>query len=98
MEEPGPVADLSVTRPHASEEEDPYLMGRRAKAPQSAPARNHALLGWGLFLSVMLGFCAPMLGMSATASIALAGTCLTVFTLIWFLSAIPTGTRTRTKD
>ncbi|MFJ6416390.1 hypothetical protein [Paeniglutamicibacter sp. NPDC091659] len=60
-------------------------MGRRAKAPASPSTRNHGMLGWGAFLAVLLGFSAPALGMAANAAIALAGTCLAVFFLIWFL-------------
>lgn len=68
-------------------------MGRRAKSPAPAPARNHSLLGWGAFLSLLLGICAPRLGMSATASIALAATCLVVFAVIWFLGVSSTSSR-----
>lgn len=62
-------------------------MGRRAKATAAAPARNHSLLGWGIFLGILLGVCAVPLGMSVNAGIALAGTCFVVFFVIWFLSA-----------
>lgn len=62
-------------------------MGRRAKAPASPTTRNHGLLGWGAFLAVLLGFSAPALGMATNAAIALAGTCLAVFFLIWYLGA-----------
>lgn len=68
-------------------------MGRRVKSPAPAPARNHALLGWGAFLSVLLGIFAPRMGMSITASIALAATCLVVFGVIWFLSVSGTASR-----
>lgn len=68
-------------------------MGRRAKSPAPAPARNHSLLGWGVFLSVLLGFFSPRLGMSITGSIALAATCLVVFAVIWFLGLSGTASR-----
>lgn len=60
-------------------------MGRRSKPTETTSTRQHALLGWGAFLAGLLGFCAPQLGMSINASIALAGTCLSVFFLLWFL-------------
>lgn len=62
-------------------------MGRRAKASTAAPAHNHALLGWGVFLGVLLGVCSPALGMSIVAAISLAGTCIVVFAVIWFLGS-----------
>ncbi|MGL3807278.1 hypothetical protein ACSYDW_14380 [Paeniglutamicibacter sp. R2-26] len=65
-------------------------MGRRAKAPASPTTRNHGMLGWGAFLAVLLGFSAPRLGMSANAGIALAGTCLVVFFLVWYLGSAGT--------
>ncbi|PQZ87336.1 hypothetical protein CQ018_17940 [Arthrobacter sp. MYb227] len=71
-------------------------MGRRAKAPEQAPARNHSLLGWGIFLSILLGFFAPRLGMSINASIALAGTGLVVFVLTWFLGSAKSSSRSGT--
>ncbi|WP_411732567.1 hypothetical protein [Paeniglutamicibacter sp.] len=49
--------------------------------------RNHSLLGWGVFLSLLLGVASPLLGMSTVASIALAGTGLVVFVMLWLLSA-----------
>ena len=70
-------------------------MGRRAKAPASTTTRNHGMLGWGAFLAVLLGFSAPALGMATNAAIALAGTCLAVFFLIWFLGATGSSDSTR---
>ncbi|MCV9995957.1 MULTISPECIES: hypothetical protein [Paeniglutamicibacter] len=67
-------------------------MGRRAKSVGSA-VRNHSLLGWGAFLSVLLGVASPLLGMSTVASIALAGTLLVVFVMLWLLSATGSSTR-----
>lgn len=61
-------------------------MGRRAKSVRN-PVRNHSLLGWGIFLSLLLGIASPQLGMSLVASIALAGTGLAVFVMLWLLSA-----------
>ncbi len=61
-------------------------MGRRAKSVRNS-VRNHSLLGWGVFLSLLLGVASPLLGMSTVASIALAGTGLVVFVMLWLLSA-----------
>lgn len=67
-------------------------MGRRAKSVDS-PVRNHSLLGWGVFLSLLLGVASPLLGMSTVASIALAGTLLVVFVMLWLLSATSDSSR-----
>lgn len=53
------------------------------------------MLGWGAFLAVLLGFSAPALGMATNAAIALAGTCLAVFSLIWFLGVSGSSSSTR---
>jgi hypothetical protein len=67
-------------------------VGRRAKSVGS-PVRNHSLLGWGGFLSLLLAVASPMLGMSAVASIALAGTLLVVFVMLWLLSTTSGSSR-----
>ncbi|ASN39513.1 MAG: hypothetical protein ABWX63_11880 [Paeniglutamicibacter terrestris] len=61
-------------------------MGRRTKNVEN-PVRNHALLGWGIFISLLLGVASPQLGLSTVAAIALVGTCLVVFLLLWLLSS-----------
>lgn len=61
-------------------------MGRRAKSVRN-PVRNHSLLGWGVFLSLLLGVACPLMGMSTIASVALAGTGLVVFVMLWLLSS-----------
>lgn len=60
-------------------------MGRRSKNTRR-PARNHSLLGWGIFVSLLLGIASPQVGMSLIASVALAGTSLVVFAMLWLLS------------
>lgn len=61
-------------------------MGRRTKSAGN-PVRNHSLLGWGIFLSLLLGLASPRMGMSMVASLALAATGLAVFVMLWLLSA-----------
>lgn len=67
-------------------------MGRHA-SPDSKPAvrRQPALLGWGAFLAVLLAVLAPKMGMSLIGGLALAGTSLFVFVVLWFLSAMRPG-------
>lgn len=65
-------------------------MGRHASPATKTPIRRQtALLGWGLFLAVLLVVLAPMMGMSIVGGIALGGTSLVVFTALWYLSGKP---------
>ena len=72
-------------------------MGRHASSGQrSAPApaapRQTGLLGWGLFVSVLLGAASPALGLPAAGAAAAAVTSAVVFLALWLLS----GTAGRT--
>lgn len=61
-------------------------VGRRAKSP-GRPVRNHGLLGWGIFLAVLVIVAAPLLGLSLGAAIVLAATSLLAFLVLWLLGA-----------
>lgn len=62
-------------------------VGRRAKSP-GRPVRNHGLLGWGIFLAVLVVAVAPLVGLGLGAAILLAATGLVAFVLLWLLSSL----------
>lgn len=67
-------------------------MGRHASSATKSPSRRQpALLGWGAFLAVLLVVLAPKMGMSMVGGIALGGTSLFVFVVLWFLSGMRAG-------
>ncbi|GAA4365334.1 hypothetical protein [Paeniglutamicibacter cryotolerans] len=67
-------------------------MGRHASSATKSPTRRQpALLGWGAFLALLLVVLAPMMGMTLIGGIALGGTSLFVFAVLWFLSGTWSG-------
>ncbi|GAA5229087.1 hypothetical protein GCM10025778_36260 [Paeniglutamicibacter antarcticus] len=50
--------------------------------------RNHGLLGWGIFLAVLVVAVAPLVGLGLGAAILLAATGLVAFVLLWLLSSL----------
>jgi hypothetical protein len=44
------------------------------------------MLGWGLFIALLVGLFAPRLGVRPVATVAVAATAVVVFGLLWALS------------
>ena len=44
------------------------------------------MLGWGLFIALLVGLFAPRLGVRPVAAVAVAATAVVVFGLLWALS------------
>lgn len=63
-------------------------MGRHASSEGKDTGRQGALLGWGVFIVVLVLVCSPMLGLQALAAAALGATAATVFVVLYFLSGV----------
>ncbi|GER21984.1 hypothetical protein NCCP1664_04810 [Zafaria cholistanensis] len=49
------------------------------------------MLGWGLFIALLVGLSAPRLGVRPVAAVAVAATAVVVFGLLWALSGRDPG-------
>lgn len=65
-------------------------VGRHASSGGSAPTRQKALLGWGLFIALLVVVVSPLLGLHALAAAALGVTAGVVFVVLYFLSGLTT--------
>jgi len=61
-------------------------VGRRAARRRRAAQRQGGLLGWGLFIALLVGLFAPRMGVRPVATVAVAATAVVVFGLLWALS------------
>lgn len=65
-------------------------MGRHASSGGNTPSRQKALLGWGLFIAVLVVVVSPLLGLHALGAAALGITAGVVFVVLYFLSGVTT--------
>ncbi|MDN5756091.1 MAG: hypothetical protein ACTHWW_11990 [Arthrobacter sp.] len=65
-------------------------MARHASTAGSTRTRQTALLGWGLFIAVLVVVVSPMLGLHALGAAALGVTAAVVFVVLYFLSGVTT--------
>lgn len=63
-------------------------MGRHASSEGKDTGRQAALLGWGLFVAVLVVVCSPALGLNALGAAALGATAAVVFVVLYFLSGV----------
>lgn len=64
-------------------------MGRHASSEGKNTTRQGALLGWGLFVAVLVVVCSPLVGLNAVAAAAVGVTAAVVFVVLYFLSGVP---------
>ncbi|MGP9617071.1 hypothetical protein ACT3S2_08580 [Arthrobacter sp. AOP36-A1-22] len=65
-------------------------MARHASTAGSTRTRQTPLLGWGLFIAVLVVVVSPMLGLHALGAAALGVTAAVVFVVLYFLSGVTT--------
>ncbi|GAA1358408.1 hypothetical protein GCM10009596_11510 [Arthrobacter rhombi] len=64
-------------------------MGRHATSEGKNTTRQGALLGWGLFVAVLVVICSPMVGLDLLAAAVVGLTAAVVFVALYFLSGVP---------
>ncbi|WP_417220889.1 hypothetical protein [Arthrobacter sp.] len=64
-------------------------MGRHASSGEKTSTRQGALLGWGIFIAVIVVIGSPLVGLNVVAAAVLGATAAVVFVVLYFLSGVP---------